>query len=78
MSCYRHSDTPEVLHSAPSTLGVSGFNYNLDIFWLKDDSLEDTENLPEPEDLAAEALTHLEAAMDELQEILRFLGNEVK
>lgn len=52
-------------------------NYNLDIFWLKDESLEDADDLPEPEDLATDALTHLEAAMDELQEVLRFLGNEV-
>ena len=35
-------------------------HYNLDIFWLKDESLEDTEDLPEPEDLAADALMHLE------------------
>ena len=27
---------------------------NLDIFWLKDESLEDTENLPSPAELAAE------------------------
>ncbi|MBI4758683.1 MAG: N-6 DNA methylase [Chloroflexi bacterium] len=49
-------------------------NYNLDIFWLKDESLEDAEDLPEPEDLASDALTHLEAAVDELQEALRFFG----
>ncbi len=27
---------------------------NLDIFWLKDESLEDTDNLPAPEVLAVE------------------------
>ncbi|MBM3242431.1 SAM-dependent DNA methyltransferase [Candidatus Poribacteria bacterium] len=51
-------------------------NYNLDIFWLKDESLEDAENLPEPEDLVSDAITHLESAVDDLQEILRFLENE--
>jgi len=35
---------------------------NLDIFWLKDDSLEDSANLPAPEVLAAEIMEDLEAA----------------
>lgn len=40
---------------------------NLDIFWLKDDSLEDTENLPAPEILAAEIVEQLEAALGEFR-----------
>jgi len=52
--------------------------YNLDIFWLKDEALEDAEDLPEPEDLASDAIAHLETAVDELQEVLRFLENEVR
>lgn len=32
--------------------------------WLKDESLEDADNLPEPEDLVSEAVTQLEAALD--------------
>ena len=38
---------------------------NLDIFWLKDDSLADTENLPKPAVLAAEIIEDLEAALAE-------------
>ena len=53
-------------------------NYNLDIFWLKDESIEDTDALPEPEDLAQDAITHLEGAVNELQEVLRFLENEAE
>jgi len=45
-------------------------NYNLDISWLKDDSLEDPDSLPEPQELAADAITELNACVDELQEIL--------
>jgi len=45
-------------------------NYKLDISWLKDESLEDAENLPEPQDLASEAITELEAVVDDLKEIL--------
>ncbi len=42
---------------------------SLDIFWLKDDSLEDTENLPEPEVIAAEIVENLEAALEQFREI---------
>jgi len=42
---------------------------NLDIFWLKDDSLEDTENLPAPEILAAEIVEQLEAALVEFRSV---------
>ena len=35
---------------------------NLDVFWLKDESLEDTENLPAPEILAQEIVEQLQAA----------------
>ena len=57
---------------------VKDRGYNLDIFWLKDESIEDTDTLPEPEDLAQDAISHLEGAVNELQEVLRFLENEVK
>lgn len=48
-------------------------NYKLDITWLKDESLEDPEDLPEPQDLAAEAITEFEAVVDDLREIVRLL-----
>ena len=37
----------------------------LDIFWLRDESLEDTENLPAPEVIAAEIVEDLEAALEQ-------------
>jgi len=48
---------------------------NLDIFWLRDESLEDPEDLPEPEDLLSEAQTRLETAMDAVNELMVILGN---
>jgi type I restriction enzyme M protein len=48
-------------------------NYKLDITWLKDDSIEDADNLPEPNDLATEAITELEAVVDDLRDILTLL-----
>jgi len=42
---------------------------SLDIFWLRDESLEDSENLPEPDVLAQEMIEDLEAALEQIQEI---------
>jgi type I restriction enzyme M protein len=41
--------------------------------WLKDESLEDGDDLPEPEELAADAIGELEEAIAELNAILAFL-----
>lgn len=46
-------------------------DYKLDITWLKDESLD--EELPEPPVLASEAITELEAVVDDLKEILQAL-----
>ena len=50
--------------------------YKLDITWLKDESLEDSDDLPEPQDLAAEAITELEAVVDDLRDIVELLEKE--
>jgi type I restriction enzyme M protein len=52
-------------------------NDSLDISWLKDDSVEDAADLPEPAVLAELALGELEAAMSELRAILAEMGEEV-
>jgi type I restriction enzyme M protein len=51
-------------------------NYNLDITWLKDDTLEDPNLLPEPQVLASDAITELNACVDELQMILDLIEAE--
>ena len=48
---------------------------NLDIVWLKDESLENPDDLPEPEDLVAEAVTQLGTALDALNELANELGS---
>ena len=48
---------------------------NLDIFWLKDDSLEDSENLPDPEVLAQEIADDLQAALEHFANISKELKN---
>ena len=42
---------------------------NLDIFWLKDESLEDSANLPAPEILAKEIAENLESALEQFTSI---------
>jgi type I restriction enzyme M protein len=42
---------------------------NLDIFWLKDESLEESANLPAPEVIAAEIAEDLEAALEQFATI---------
>ncbi|MBI1179200.1 MAG: N-6 DNA methylase [Alphaproteobacteria bacterium] len=42
---------------------------NLDIFWLKDDSLEDIDSLPAPDVLAAEIVENLEAALEQFRSV---------
>ena len=40
---------------------------SLDIFWLKDESLADSDNLPSPEVIAQEIVDDLEAALEQLR-----------
>ena len=42
---------------------------NLDIFWLKDESLEDSANLPDPDIIAQEIVEDLEAALQQFAAI---------
>ena len=47
---------------------------NLDIFWLRDDSLGDSSDLPDPAVLAAEIVEDLQAALDQFAQIAADLG----
>jgi Type I restriction-modification system methyltransferase subunit len=46
---------------------------SLDIFWLKDKSLADLDNLPEPDDIAAEIIDNVEAGLACFREIAGML-----
>ena len=50
--------------------------FKLDSFkWLKEDSVDDADDMPEPEELAGEAVVELEVVVKELNEVLALLGN---
>ncbi len=50
---------------------------SLDIFWLKDESLSESENLPPPDVIAQEIMDDLEAALEQMREIVSDLGAKV-
>lgn len=49
---------------------IKARDYKLDIHWIRDETLENGDDLPEPQDLASEAITELEAVVDDLRDIL--------
>jgi type I restriction enzyme M protein len=49
---------------------------SLDITWLRDESLEDTDNLPDPAALAAEIVEDLQAALDQFAQIAADLAKD--
>lgn len=51
---------------------------SLDIFWLKDESLEDMENLPDPDVLALEIAENLESALDQFRAIYEDFEEKIK
>jgi type I restriction enzyme M protein len=74
IKCYN----PENRHDRKKTDRFKSFAYNdlikrdkvsLDIFWLKDESLEDSENLPAPEVIADEIVENLQSALEQFSEI---------
>jgi type I restriction enzyme M protein len=55
---------------------VKGRDYKIDsLKWLKDESLDDADELPEPEELATDAIAELEAAVEELNAVIVALEN---
>lgn len=74
VACYN----PKNRHQRKETDRFKSFAYddllkrdkvNLDIFWLKDEALEDSANLPAPEVIAQEITDDLEAALEQFAEI---------
>ena len=47
---------------------------SVDIFWLRDESLEDSDNLPAPAIIAAEIVEDLEAALEPMRLVAEDLG----
>jgi type I restriction enzyme M protein len=74
VACYN----PKNRHERKESERFKSFSYeellkrdklNLHIFWLKDESLEDSANLPDPDIIAAEIVEDLQAALTQFAEI---------
>lgn len=50
-------------------------HYKLDITWLKDDAIEDSDDLPEPQELIEETILELSSVIINLENIQKSLGN---
>ena len=51
---------------------------SLDIFWLKDKSLTDLDNLPDPDILAREIIENIEAGLNSFREIMETINGETE
>ena len=80
IKCYN----PKNRHQRKEADRFKGFTYDelmqrdkvsLDIFWLKDESLEDSENLPDPGILAQEIVENLGVALEQFESIVDELEN---
>jgi type I restriction enzyme M protein len=70
------TDSKEDRWRSFSIAEVEQRGFKLDGFkWLKEESLEDADDLPEPEELATDAISELEAAVEELNQVLALLEN---
>ena len=82
MVCYnpanRHARTPTWDEATNPTGRWRAYSYDelvardkasLDVFWLKDEALEDSANLPAPDVIAAEIVEHLRAALAAFEEL---------
>jgi len=81
IECYH----PENRHLREETERFKKFTYNeiisrdktsLDIFWLKDKSLTDLDNLPDPDVLVEDIIENLESSLESLREISNNLSKE--
>jgi type I restriction enzyme M protein len=79
ITCYN----PDNRHERTATERFKFFTYaelmardkaSLDIFWLKDDSLENLDDLPPPEVLQQEIIEHLEAALASFRDVATSLA----
>jgi Type I restriction-modification system methyltransferase subunit len=63
----------ERFHAFPYEKLMERDKINLDIFWLRDESLEDSDNLPDPDVIAQEIAANLEDALEQFSGIVSSL-----
>lgn len=76
VSCYRDRKETERFRRFSYDDLVARDKLNMDIFWLKDDSLEDIDALPEPDVIATEIVENLEAALEQFRSVAEELATD--
>jgi type I restriction enzyme M protein len=51
---------------------------NLDIFWLRDKSLTDLDNLPDPDVLASGIIDNIESGLNSFKEIMETINGNTE
>lgn len=79
VACYkgdahRKRTETELFRRFPYDELVKRDKVNLDLFWLKDDSLDDPDLLPPPDEIAAEIVESLEAALERFRKVAASLA----
>jgi type I restriction enzyme M protein len=74
VACYRSGRAYERAESVrfrrfPLDVLMARDKLNLDVFWLKDDALDDPDLLPPPDEVAAEVVESLEAALSSFRSV---------
>lgn len=69
VECYKQRTETERFRCFSYDDLIARDKLNLDIFWLKDDSLEDIDSLPTPDVIAEEIVENLEAALEEFRKV---------
>jgi len=68
-ACYEKRKETERFKRFPVADLLKRDKLNLDIFWLKDESLDDVDSLPPPDEIAAEIVENLQAALEAFQSV---------
>lgn len=79
IACYRpgrrfEREESEKFRRFPLDALLARDKVNLDIFWLKDDALDDPDLLPPPDEVAAEIVESLEMALERFRGVAAALG----
>ena len=76
VNCYHDRQVSERFHYFPYEELIQRDKLNLDIVWLKDDSLEDIDSLPPPDVIASEIVVNLEAALEQFRAVTEELVSQ--
>lgn len=75
VACYKEREETERFRRFTYDELIQRDKLNLDIFWLKDDNLQDIDSLPAPNVIAAEIVENLQAALEQFTAVADELSN---